>query len=287
MPSERSTLVPVLLAVVGVLVLLAAPAMLFQPHYGQAAYDFSVEPVDRVPSDAQTVAFDNLSSGVQSTFLRGVSSDRPTTLWVDDLDANETVSALRAADYVRYDGGVYQVVRVSVDRFDPGPAVGRVLAVLGVTLLTLAGLMAYAETNRPLTPLRALWVPLAPVAVTGAIAAYDVYVTPPQSTDLPILVAATTWVVSGVYLRRRAFGLAVAAGVGALAVDALLTHPNRTLAVAGIVAYGVPWALLGATLAAPDDVEGPPDHDGAHAEAVAGPDREAETEAETGERAAP
>ncbi len=249
--SDRSTLVPVVLAVVGAVALLAATALLFQPHYGQAAYDFGVERVEEVPANAEPVAFEDLPSGAQEAFLRGASSDGRATLWVEDLDANATVSALRAAGYVKYDGGTYAVARVDVDRFDLGPAVGRVLAVLSVTLLTVAGLMAYTESDRPLTPLRALWVPLAPVLVTAAIAAYDVYVAPPKSADLPILLAASTWVVPGVYLRRGAFGFAAAAGVGAFAVDALLTRPDGAVAVAGIVAYGVPWALLGATLAAP------------------------------------
>lgn len=273
--ADRSAPV-VLLAVVGAATLVAAPAMLFQPHYGQTAYDFGVEPVDAVPSDADAVTFDDLPSGAQNAFLRGVSSDGRTTVWVDDIDANETVSTLRAAGYVRYDGQTYAVVKVDVDRFSLGPAVGRVLAVLGVTLLTLAGLMAYAESDRPLTPLRALWIPLAPVAVTGAIAAYDVYVAPPKSADLPILLAATAWVVPGVYLRRRAFGPAAAAGIGALAVDALLTRPDTAVAVAGIVAYGVPWALVGATLAAPAS-------DGTDA------DRDADSSADVdaGERATP
>ena len=292
MLPERSTLIPVVLAVVGVVALLATPTTLFHPHYGEAAYDFGVERVDRVPADAEAVAFEELPSGARNAFLRGVSADSRVTLWVDDPDANETVSALRGTGYVRYDGQVYQVARVSVDRFELGPQVGRILAVLSVTLLTLAGLMVYAESDRPLTPLRALWVPLAPVAVTGAIAVYDVYVAPPQSADLPILVAAATWVVSGVYFRRRAFGLAAAAGVGALAVDALLTRPHRVLAVAGIVAYGVPWVLLGATLAAPGeaDAETPPDR-GAVAGAEADADAESDADppdpgagTETGER---
>ena len=286
--TDRSTLVPVLLALVGALALVAAPALLFQPHYGQAAYDFDVERVDAVPPDAEAVAFDNLSTGAQNAFLSGVSSDGHATLWVKDLNANETVSALRAAGYVTYDGRAYAIAKVSVDRFDLGPTVGRVLAVLSVTLLTLAGLMAYAKSDRPLTPLRALWVPLAPVAVTGAIAAYDVYAAPPKSADLPILFAATTWVVAGVYLRRRTFGLAAAAGVGALAVDALLTRPNTAVAVAGIVAYGVPWALLGATLAAPAAVDPSADRD---PESGAGPDAEPEVDADRGadasERATP
>lgn len=248
---DRSTLLPALLAVAGALALIAAPGLPFQPHYGQAAYDLGVERADDVPPDADPVAFDDLSSGAQSAFLRGVSSDGRATLWVDDLGASDTVSALRGADYVKYDGGTYAVVRVSVARFGLGPAVGRALAVLSVTLLTVAGLMVYDGSDRPLTPLRALWVPLAPVAVTGAVALYDVHVAPPRSADLPIFLAATTWVVSGVYLRRRTLGLAAVAGVGAFAVDALLTRPEGAVAVAGIVAYGVPWTLLGATLAAP------------------------------------
>lgn len=250
--------VGVVLALVG-LTLVAHPLYLF-PHHGETSYYLSnVETVGEQPS-AETVAYEDLPPVAQDRFdaeLDGFTEG----IWTGEHAA--AYEAFSDHEYVEYEGEYYEYRLRSADNFGAGllGIVRMLLSTLAVVALVVGVFVAHTGRFRPLTPFRALWIPVGVFAALVATEVYDVALSgahePASYVHLQAMVAAfvATSVVGSAFKRRgwiRVPARVLAAGVLALIATAVFGPTNGDLAVGALVLLAVtgPWFVLGYGLTA-------------------------------------
>jgi hypothetical protein len=233
------------LVLLGLFALGVTPGSIYQPHYGEEAYDFGVEPFAGTPPEDAVVAYEDLPAAAQEAFDEAQPSGY-ATMWVDERESNESVRALDSHEYVRYRGEYYRLVAVHADRINLGPTVGYVFTILGGTILAFGLLALYFDSLRPLTPLRSLLVPAVPILWSVSLWAYDLFVAPPKSADLPFwpLFVGLTVVGSCARRGRHALAFSILLGIVALSVVRRPGHPGFA-PVTDPLMYGLPWLILG------------------------------------------
>lgn len=216
-------------SVVGILVLLgllllAHPLYLY-PHYNQTPYGMQgvTKVTGETPPESAVIAYAALPPEAQQAFDATRRGEFHTLY---DIEHAKAVETLQQYEYIRFDGAVY---RYSFTHIDKGASfaglVRGLLTSLGTFLVILGGLVHYAGTWEPLTPLRSLWFPVGAVLGLVGTQLYDVwYVGITGALPLPnslsaLIPVAVLFLTVGSLVRRsgRAVLYAVA-GVSAVGV---------------------------------------------------------------------
>ena len=262
--GRRRVYLAAVIAVLGA-VAVAHPVYLW-PHYGQTHVGMAVT----VASDPAEpgVAAGTLPPAAREPFQAAAAGD-PVDLWTGEDD--RVIETFEDRSLVRYRGETYRVV-LFYDH--PGSflpvALRWLLTAAGAFAIAYAGLVLHARSWRPLTPRRALWVPVAVATGFFATAAYDVTASGAAGSvarlsglgpgvELLLLVPITAvFVVAGSAVTRNGWQsrTAAAAALGAL----LLAHarfptgfnPTSVVVLTGYTALGgLGWAVVGAVLTRP------------------------------------
>ncbi|WP_134670701.1 hypothetical protein [Halorussus marinus] len=247
--------VAALLVVVG-LAVLAHPVYLFANHGQASAFVHQIDEVQGEPITDDAVAYADLPPRARRSIdaaLNGESS----TLWRGDHDA--AIEALRDAEYVEREGTYYRYYLAYHGGLLTGIETAARVFLTGVGSLALVAGASVARTGRlvPLSPRRALAVPVVAAVAVAATNVYDValsgasaaYLLPAEAFG-PI---ALFGVAAGAALRRddwRALGATV--GLGVVASLAAFAGGANPIA-AGIVGAPIlgPAVLFGFLLTAP------------------------------------
>lgn len=184
--------VGLVLAFVGLLVIVH-PLYLF-PHHGENLYHLSdVEAVGDTPPGDETVAYEELPPVAQDRFeaeLDGHSAG----VWSGEHAA--AYEAFSSHEYVQYGGDYYQYRFRGADNFGASLiGIARMLlSTLGVIALVVGVFVARTGRSRPLTPRRALWIPVGVFVALVATEYYDAAFrgafAPPSLVHLPAMAAA-------------------------------------------------------------------------------------------------
>lgn len=249
--------VGVVLTLVGLLVV-AHPLYLF-PHHGENLHHLSkVEAVGDTPPGEETVAYEELPPVAQDRFeaeLDGHSDG----VWSGEHAA--AYEAFSSHEYVRYEGDYYQYQFRSAGRLDGAGAIFRmVLSTLGVIALVVGVFVARTGRFRPLTPLRALWIPVGVFVALVATEFYDVTfggAHEPQSyVHLQAMAAAfvsASVVGSAVRVRRSLWPLLPVALLVVAGTAFAVASDDASAVGGGLFAFVLvtsPWYALGYGLTA-------------------------------------
>lgn len=240
---------------VGVGLLLLAHPLYLMPHAGQTAYVLSdVDPVADTSSET-SVAYRDLSPAARVAFdeARAGGSE---TLWSGEDAA--AIDQFETHESVRHQGTSYQYRFSHADRVRPfGGLLRGLLTALGGACVVVGALVGYAGRWRPLTPLRALWLPVVVAFGLSATRAYDVWYSGASGSvglpNSPVALVPVTgaFLCVGSLVRRRGTAVllpACAVGLGVLGVGAVVTGaPPVVPLIVGVasVVGGAPWVVLG------------------------------------------
>lgn len=148
--------------------LMAHPLYLW-PHYGQTSVGMYAEAMSEPPETF--VEFEQLPPEARTAFREELTTGE-TVLWTGDDD--RAIEALDGA-VVHYQGEYYRVILTFGHNVDFIPALLRwMLTAASAFMVVYGGLVLYARTWRPLTPVRSLWAPVVVAAGFLATAWYDV-----------------------------------------------------------------------------------------------------------------
>ncbi|NHN58425.1 MULTISPECIES: hypothetical protein [Halorussus] len=242
------------LVAVASLVVLAHPLYLF-PHHGETASFLSqVERIgERAP--AETIAYEELPPVGKDRFEQALEDNFSEDVWSGEHAA--AYEALSEHQYVRYRGDYYQYQFRDAGDFGGGmrSILRMVLSTLAVIALVVGVFTTRTGRRRPLTPRRALWIPVGVFAVLVATEYYDAAaggaVAPPSPVHLPAMAAAFVAAsVVGSAVRHRGslrpllpVALLVVAGTGVT-----IATGHASAVGAGLFAFTLvttPWFALG------------------------------------------
>jgi len=247
--------VAALLVVLG-LAVLAHPLYLFAHHGQTSAFVQQIDAIEGEPITDDAVAYDDLPPQAQRAIDAAIDGE-PSTLWRGDHDA--AIEALREAEYVERRGTYYRYDLAYRGGLMTGIGTAARVFLTGIGSLALVTGAFAARTGSllPLSPRRALAVPVVAAVAVAATNAYDValsgaseaYLVPAEAFG-PI---ALLGLAVGAALRRgdrRALGAVVSAGaVASLAAFAAGANPFFAAIVGAPVA--APAVAFGFLLTAP------------------------------------
>ncbi|WP_135854631.1 hypothetical protein [Halorussus salinus] len=249
--------VGVLLAVVG-LALVAHPLYLF-PHHGETAHFVSsVEKVGEQSPD-ETVAYDDLPPVARDRFEEALDDGYSESVWSGEHAASS--EALADHEYVRYRGVYYEYQLRDAGSLGLGGILRMLLSTLAVISFVVGIFAARSGRYRPLTPRRALWIPLGVFAALVATEYYDVVVggahEPQSYVHLQAMAAAfvSMSVVGSAVCDRGSLRPLVPVGLLVVGGTLYAVAAGYGSAVGGgAVAFALvttPWFVLGYALTAP------------------------------------
>lgn len=248
--------VGVLLALVG-LVAVAHPLYLY-PHHGENQYYLStVESVGdsavAEQSPAEVIAYEELPPAAKDRFETEVDGGHAEGIWTGEHAAS--YDALADHEYVTYRGEYYEYRLRGADRFSSSGIVRMLLSTLAVVALVVGVFVARTGQFRPLTPRRAVWIPVGVFAALVATELYDVKFggahAPPSYVHLQAMVAAfvSASVVGSAVRDRGSFAPLVPVGVLVMVGTTYAIASGYASAVgSGAVAFVAvtgPWFVLG------------------------------------------
>lgn len=239
--------------------ILAHPLYLW-PHYNQTPY--SPGNVQQVPGDSldqsTVIEYENAPRAAQESFDAARNGEY-VPLWSGEED--QAITVLQNHRYVQYQGAYYEydVVHADIPRLYTGLSRG-LLTALGVFLVTWGLLAGYAQTWKPLSPVRTLlFVAVATVALV-ATQTYDV-VYSGAAGQLPVPTSFLSLIpigmgflgVGSVAQRRGRRSLLPVAGISVVTLvlgAVVFSAPPVVPLIFGImlIVAGTPWMMLGYAL---------------------------------------
>lgn len=242
-------------------ILLLHPLYLF-PHYNQTSYQVAeVREVENGAfDDGKVIEYDSLSPEAKKAFDAGRRSDT-YNLWTGEDD--RAIRMLRENQYIRYQEQHHQYSLRHMDSAPPFLGVARgLLTAIGSTLVVLSGLMWQSDGEKPIAPVRSLYIPVG--ITTGIIAmhSYDVLFSgaggalPLPNSLVDFVPVFSVYATAGSIIKRygteyvphlTGIGLIALSG-GAIVADTPFVVPL----LLGVVSVfgGAPWAVLGYRLTA-------------------------------------
>ncbi|WP_396612543.1 hypothetical protein ACH9L7_04510 [Haloferax sp. S1W] len=253
--SSQSRALLVFLLLIGTLGTVASYGWAYDSHLGQHTVAVKFEPAEPTP-ESGVGTLDDLPPEAAEAVRTGVK-DGSVTVYRDDRD--EVADALESLPgYVSVDGETYQVFQVvdeNMTLIGPLPQLTALFLSLGVLGTAVAAFRNGAL--KPLSATASMTIPGVALAIDVAVTLADSMLTFSGGADLPVVPAATGFVVVGVAARKRDWPLAVG-GTAAVLVAAQFASVlgGTSLGPLGSLVPGIPLFALGFVLGGgrPNDV---------------------------------